>query len=95
MERIPVVFRIRRCNIPTLIKVTGTCQALKGVDRVLITEALKIIAKFEKFDGIPYQFEDGNPIQASQNEITVYFYMLFKTEENVFKAIQSMREGLG
>lgn len=95
MERIPVVFQIQRCCIPTVIKVTGTSQAFAGVDQVLITEALKIIEEFQKFDGIPCQFIDGEQTNISQNKSIVYFHMAFRNEEDILEAIQAMREGLG
>ena len=95
MERIPVVFQIQHCSIPTVIKVTGTCQALKEIERFLITEALKIIEEFQKFGGIPCQFVDEEQTDIPKNNCIVYFHMAFRNEEDILKAIQSMREGLG
>lgn len=98
MDFIPAAFRFERRTMLPILKVTGTVTPVPGIalEKILLSEAVKIIEKAEEFNGKTMELnEDEDMNDISEDLVTVRFSIIFKNEDDFQKAISSIKGGWG
>ena len=97
MEIVPVMFKLERKSLLPILTITGMCKNLPMIDRVLIGHAVRIIElsqsqlKGKLIELMGHEHE----IDIKEGMSAVRFYILFKTDEELYEAITVLQKELG
>ena len=97
MEFIPVAFNLGRNSLLPILIVTGITKNVPGMEAFLIRKALEFIEVCEKkFEGKLIELRGHeHDINISEGQLAVRFYILFKTDEDFWKAASGIKKELG
>lgn len=97
MGFMPAMFKCERLSALPILRVTGMIPPMMPeIDKVLLSVAIKIIEKAEGYEGKTMGLvEQENMEGIPENFVAVRFSIIFKSEDDLEKALSSIKEGLG
>ena len=96
MDIHPAAFSVERRSFLPILRITGMTKAIPGVERVLLSMAIKFIDIAEKANGKLMEIsEKENMDDIPKGMTAVRFHIIFKNEEDLEKATSELQKGLG
>lgn len=96
MLGIPIAFTLERKSILPIVTVTGVSKPIPEIDRIMLSKAVEMIEKAEKFNGRVMESNgDENMSDVPKGMVAVRFYLIFKNEAELEAGLAGMRRELG
>ena len=87
-------FSIERRSFLPILRITGMTKAIPGVERCLLSIAIKFIDIAEKSNGNLMEI-DEKMADIPKEMVAVRFHVIFKNESDLEKAILELQKELG
>lgn len=87
-------FSVERRRFLPILRITGMTEAVPGIERYLLSIAVKYIDIVEKSNGKIMEI-DENMSDIPKEKVAVRFHVIFKNENELGNAISELQKELG
>ena len=93
----PAIFKLERKSMFPIITVTGVADPQPGIDKILMSTALRIIDVAKKYDGVLVVISENENMMAGipRGKTAVKFNIIFRNEEEFRKGVEGLQRELG